>query len=147
MPVLASDAERERCARALREHATAGRLEMDELDERLALAYGARYRAQLRAALRDLPPERGLRLARVVDRVDRVLLTLHAWTYAVVNGSFVAVWAATGQGDFWPALSAGPWGVVLVWHAGGSWSVRRMLRRRAAAELPGGSGRRRRLAA
>jgi hypothetical protein len=129
MPTLASDAERERCAQALRDHAAAGRLEVSELEERLSLAYGAKYRVQLRMALRHLPPNRGASVARVADRVDRVLLALHAWSYALVNGMFVALWAALGQGDFWPVLSIGPWGVVLAWHAGGSWSFRRMLRR------------------
>jgi hypothetical protein len=132
MPTLASDAERERCARALRDHAAAGRLEVAELEERLALAYGARYRGQLRVALRHLPRDHGRRVARAADRVDRFLLKLHAWSYATVNGSVVGLWAVTGQGDFWPALTIAPWGVVLAWHAGGSWSVRRMLRRRAA---------------
>ena len=127
--VLASDAERERCAQKLRDHAAAGRLEVSELEQRLSLAYGARYRAQLRTALRHLPADRGVTVARVADRVDRVLLALHAWSYALVNGTIVAVWATLGQGEFWPVLSIGPWGVVLAWHAGGSWSVRRMLRR------------------
>ena len=129
MPTLASDAERDRCARTLRDHAAAGRIEVHELEERLALAYGARYRHQLRMALHDLPRDHGRRLARAADRIDRAVLRLHVWSYAGVNGSLVGLWAATGQGDFWPVLSIAPWGVVLGWHAGGSWSVRRMLRR------------------
>jgi hypothetical protein len=143
VPTLASDAERERCAQALRDHAAAGRLEIAELEERLAIAYGARYRSQLRLALRNLPRDHGRRVAGVAARVDRLVLRLHAWSYATVNGSAVALWAASGQGDFWPALTIGPWGVVLAWHAGGSWSLRRMLRRRAAGELapPGRRGR------
>jgi hypothetical protein len=141
----ASDRERETCARTLRDHAAAGRLEVDELEERLGRVYGARYRSELRAALRDLPREHGRRLACVVDRVDRLILRAHALSYAIVNGSLVGLWAATGQGDFWPAITVAPWSVVLAWHAGGSWSVRRMLRRRTARELP--PARRRRLAA
>jgi hypothetical protein len=129
VPTLASDTERERCAQALRDHAAAGRIEVHELEERLALAYGARYRSQLRLALRDLPHGHGPRLARAAARVDRFVLKLHAWSYATVNGGLVGIWALAGQGEFWPVLSAGPWGVVLAWHAGGSWSVRRMLRR------------------
>ena len=53
--VLASDPERERVAEALREHATAGRLDPDELDERLGAAYAARRRADLLPLLADLP--------------------------------------------------------------------------------------------
>jgi hypothetical protein len=128
----ASDAERERCARALRDHAAAGRLEVAELEERLGRAYGARYRGELRAVLRDLPRDHARRLAHVADRVDRLVLKAHAASYATVNGSLVGLWAATGQGDFWPVITIAPWGVVLAWHAGGSWSVRRMLRGRSA---------------
>jgi hypothetical protein len=133
-----SDAEREACARALRDHAAAGRLEVAELEERLGRAYGARYRAELRALLRDLPKDHGRRLARAADRIDRAILKAHAISYATVNGALVGLWGVTGQGDFWPAFSIAPWGVVLAWHVGGSWSVRRMLRRRAAGELPRG---------
>ncbi len=110
MPTLASDAERDRCARSLRDHAAAGRLEVPELEQRLALAYGARYRSQLRLALRDLPRGHGPRLARAADRVDRFMLKLHAWSYATVNGSLVGVWALAGQGDFWPGAERRPVG-------------------------------------
>jgi hypothetical protein len=127
----ASDAERDRCARALRDHAAAGRLEVGELEERLSLAYGARYRSELRLVLRDLPGDRAARFARAVDRIDRLLLKAHAAWFGVVNGSLVGLWAATGQGDFWPAWTLAPWSVVLAWHAGGSWSIRRLLRRPA----------------
>jgi len=53
--VLASDPERERVADALRGHAASGRLDPDELDERLGLAYAARLRADLLPLLADLP--------------------------------------------------------------------------------------------
>jgi hypothetical protein len=138
-PTRASDSERERCAAALRDHAAAGRLEMDELEERVGRAYGARYRYELRLLLLDLPRGHRARAARAVDRLDRLMLKAHAWSYAIVNGSLVGLWEVTGRGDFWPALTIAPWGVVLAWHAGGSWSVRRMLRSRR--ELPRGSRR------
>ncbi len=51
----ASDAERERTATLLRDHAGAGRLTPEELDERLDAAYGARTVGELEALLRDLP--------------------------------------------------------------------------------------------
>ena len=128
MATRASDAERESCARALRDHAAAGRLQVHELEERLGRAYGARYRSELRAVLRDLPRHHGRRLARAVDRIDRLMLKAHAFAFTAVNGSLVGLWGATGQGEFWPALTIAPWSVVLAWHAGGSWSIRRMLR-------------------
>lgn len=56
MPDLrASDAERERTVEHLREHALAGRLTVEELDERCARAYAAVTRSQLALLLEDLP--------------------------------------------------------------------------------------------
>src|SRR3954451_24554648 len=54
----ASDAERERVAEALRRHHLDGRLDTEELQERLERCYAARTDAQLQAVLRDLPAER-----------------------------------------------------------------------------------------
>jgi hypothetical protein len=51
----ASDAEREKVVAFLREHALAGRLDSDELEERIGLAYSARYVGQLERLIRDLP--------------------------------------------------------------------------------------------
>jgi hypothetical protein len=51
----ASDAERERVAEALRGHHVDGRLDTEELQERLERAYAARTTAELRPLLADLP--------------------------------------------------------------------------------------------
>ena len=51
----ASDAEREAAVAHLREHAAAGRLTMDELDERSAAAYAARTLGELARLVADLP--------------------------------------------------------------------------------------------
>jgi hypothetical protein len=59
--VRASDAERERVVEQLRDHALAGRLTVEELDERSARAYAEVTRSQLAGLLVDLPtpvPER-----------------------------------------------------------------------------------------
>ena len=56
MEVRASDAERERAAGTLTRHCGDGRLTLDELEARLAEVYAATTRAELAAALRDLPP-------------------------------------------------------------------------------------------
>ena len=56
-PLRIGDAERERTAELLRAHAAAGRLEADELEERLERAYGAKYAADLDAVLAELPAE------------------------------------------------------------------------------------------
>ena len=51
----ASDAERERTVEQLSDHALAGRLTVEELDERCERAYAARTRGELAALLGDLP--------------------------------------------------------------------------------------------
>jgi hypothetical protein len=53
----ASDAERDRVAAQLQHHYAAGRLTLPELEERVAVAYGARTREQIDTVLRDLPDE------------------------------------------------------------------------------------------
>ncbi len=54
----ASDAEREHVAERLREACLEGRLDTDELDERLAAALSARTRGELTVLLADLPVAR-----------------------------------------------------------------------------------------
>jgi hypothetical protein len=56
--IRASDADRERVADRLRDHAVAGRLTTDELDERSGRAFAARTLGELDALLADLPRER-----------------------------------------------------------------------------------------
>jgi hypothetical protein len=51
----ASDADRERVAEVLRTSASEGRLDLDELDERLRAVYAARTYADLEPLLMDLP--------------------------------------------------------------------------------------------
>ena len=50
-----SDAERDATAAELREHYAAGRLSLDELNERISRAFAARTRGDLSAVLHDLP--------------------------------------------------------------------------------------------
>jgi hypothetical protein len=54
----ASDADRERVADALRRHHLDGRLDTDELQERLARCYAARTTGELEPLLADLPAGR-----------------------------------------------------------------------------------------
>jgi hypothetical protein len=112
--VRASDAERESCALALRHHYEQGRLDADELEERLGQAARARTRGDLRALTRDLP-----RPSRRTRRERRALhgLRVHATVYTAVNSGMVALWAASGMGGFWPAGVLAPWGIGLGWHA------------------------------
>jgi hypothetical protein len=125
-PARASDADRERTVRALREHYAAGRLTADELEERIASAYEARERAELRALTRDLPLDLRRRRAAVGRRMQRAAFTAHATAYAATNTALVGLWAIDG-GAFWPAGPILGWGVFLGAHALGA---RRALRRR-----------------
>ena len=53
--IRVSDADRERAAARLQEALAEGRITLSELEERLAVVYGARYEADLRAPFADLP--------------------------------------------------------------------------------------------
>jgi hypothetical protein len=102
----ASDDERERAATQLREHAAAGRITTDELDERLDAAYSARTIGELQALLSDLPalpappPRPGHNALREAAKGE----VLHgAGIWLLVSLAAIAVWAATGaEGRFWP---------------------------------------------
>src|SRR4051812_26085105 len=53
--VRASDAEREEVVTALRAHAGDGRLDVEELDQRIGAAYSAKTRRELTVLTDDLP--------------------------------------------------------------------------------------------
>lgn len=58
-----SDAEREAAAAELQEHFASGRLNQDELNERLAAAFAARTRGDVNALFADLPSSGHQRLS------------------------------------------------------------------------------------
>ena len=106
--VRVSDQDRERAAGEIREHYAAGRLDDDELNERVDAAYAARTASELEAVRADLPPlpatradERAVVVARRRE-LQRRLLQQSGGTLGV----FVlcaAIWAASGaSGSFWP---------------------------------------------
>jgi hypothetical protein len=143
--VRASDAERENVVARLREHAAAGRLDVDELEDRVGAAYGARTRGDLAALLGDLPggvrargdrsglPDGAARpagLPRRARHCDDVAHHLRA--FVVVNLLLVAIWAATGAGAFWPGWVLLWWGVAL--------AVKLPLRARGRAGIRTGIG-------
>ena len=67
----ASDADRERVAEALRRHHLDGRLDTDELQERLEACYAARTDRELAPLLADLPGEGGPERPRRAGRAGR----------------------------------------------------------------------------
>jgi hypothetical protein len=64
----ASDADRDRIAAALREHLAAGRLTIQEFDQRLDQAYAAKTLGELDSLMADLPTDLGQLPDTSVDR-------------------------------------------------------------------------------
>ena len=93
----ASDAEREQVAETLRKHAGTGRLDHDELEERLGRAFAARTRAELSPLVADLPAPTP-RPRRQIPRIPPVV------PLAIL---LVAIWALTGADYFWPIWPIG----------------------------------------
>jgi hypothetical protein len=127
--VLASDDEREGTVRALRAHYASGRLDREELERRVERAYRALSRGELGRLLRDLPHPHGGPLGQRFYRWQRELLPYHAGAYVSINGALTGIWAATGEGRFWPAGVLAPTTVLVVSHAFGSSWLRARLRR------------------
>jgi hypothetical protein len=105
----ASDADRERAAAEIREHFAQGRLQPDELADRLERAYAAQTTAELDALRADLPPlppavadERAAQLAQRSELSRRLVQE----TGAALSPFLVccAIWLFSGaDGSFWPA--------------------------------------------
>jgi hypothetical protein len=101
--IRASDAERERVATALRDHAGDGRLDPEELDRRLDLAYAARTRADLVPLLADLPSDGDEKPARAKGGDDTRPLPPIVFISLVL----IVIWAMSGAGYFWPMWPIG----------------------------------------
>src|SRR5215217_8789738 len=107
----ASDADRESIVAQLREHGAAGRLDVDELEQRIGAAYAARTHGELAALLADLPAKRATRA--VAPRRP------HDWTpFLQVSALLIAIWAVSGAGYFWPAWVLVWWGFALAMKSG-----------------------------
>lgn len=124
--VRASDAERDEIVTQLRTHAADGRLDVDELGERVERAYAAKTRRDLAAIVADLP-----RPPRPRPNVEAEFRE-HLRSYLSVMALLVVIWALTGMGYFWPIWPMLGWGIGIVSHAG---SVRRLPGGRAPARL------------
>jgi hypothetical protein len=113
--VLASDPEREAVAETLRAHAVAGRLDAEELEQRLGLAYAARQRADLLPLLADLP-------TATRDRKPQPASEPPPWFAPVIPLAIllVSIWALTGAGYFWPMWPIGAVLLVSLKHRGRS---------------------------
>ena len=126
----AADADRAAVAAQLGEQMSAGRLSVEEYDERLARAYAARTYGELEALTADLPrpvpqPPAPARAAPRAGHVPACGWSggpsrEAAWrNWAVTAVIVLSVWIATsiGSGDLqypWPIWVIGPWGAVLL---------------------------------
>ena len=131
----ASDDDRDRTASLLREHHAAGRLSVDEFQERLDATYAAKTHGQLQELLADLPtidlyrlPEQDMR-RRQHEQAGQPAPQQHgrlsphwrsAWSsWACVNLVLFVIWligaVSSGHlGGLWFLWVAGPWGAVLL---------------------------------
>ena len=103
--VRVSDADRQRVIEQLHEHTTAGRLTLDEFEERIAEAETARTAAELERTLRELPTGLGLTAAEIEAaraRYRRAVRDKFAG-WASVNLICTGIWLAGPDGvPFWP---------------------------------------------
>jgi hypothetical protein len=128
----ASDADRERVVELLRDHAAAGRLTTEELEERIDAAFAATTGGDLDALLADLPRLRDPRRSERSRERARRAFAEHLRTYVMVMVLLVAIWALTGMGYFWPVWPALGWGIGILCHAG---STPRHTRSRAPSAI------------
>jgi hypothetical protein len=105
----ASDQDRERVATEIREHFAAGRLDDDELNERVEAAYAARTMGDLNALRADLPAlpvtRKQARTELSARRADLRRQMLQQSGGALAPFAIcAAIWALAGaSGPFWPA--------------------------------------------
>lgn len=110
--VRASDEERETTVTLLREHGATGRLDVDELEQRIGAAYQARTRGELATLLDDLPRTPAVRAPRPARTPVRH--RDHGWgIFMRVTVLLVVIWALSGAGYFWPIWVIAWWGIAL----------------------------------
>jgi hypothetical protein len=103
--VRASDEDREQLVNELHDHAVAGRLSTDELEERLQAAYAARTTAELDGLRRDLPASTHQSTVSHAARRSHLTRRLIQETGGALVLFIVcsAIWLASGaSGQFWP---------------------------------------------
>jgi hypothetical protein len=124
----AADADRAAVATVLGQHMSAGRLTMDEYDERLARAYAAKTYGELEQITADLPST-GVAPRPAPAPAPTAPSTAaaggwahdpHSWrSWATTSLIVLVIWAATSLASweflyFWPVWVIGPWGAVLL---------------------------------
>jgi hypothetical protein len=148
----ASDSDREAVAQQLRDHYAAGRITLDEFDERTTTTYAAKTFGDLDGLLSDLPSTAVVPVpdARVpapsdasrpdkVDRFRAAVAPFSSWIVVAMVMNLIWLGGADQHGHhgpYWPIWVIGPWGVMMVmrWLNGGSRQSSEMERRRAEHE-------------
>jgi hypothetical protein len=103
-----SDQQREEVAQAIRDHYAAGRLNEDELTERVTAAYSARTESDLAELVKDLPrlpvtPQQQKAELRQRRSQLQSRLVQEAGGGAIAFAVCTAIWASNGaSGSFWP---------------------------------------------
>lgn len=105
-----ADADREQLVEELRDHALAGRLSSEELEERVGAAYQATTRADLDTLRADLPVSSKSVALALRKRKGQLRRRLAQESGGSLGASALAVgvWVAVGaHGAFWPAWVIG----------------------------------------
>ncbi|WP_329052312.1 DUF1707 domain-containing protein [Amycolatopsis sp. NBC_01488] len=105
--IRAADADRERVATAVQTAGSEGRLTLEEVEERLADVYRARFTDELTELTADLPrpapPRPGFPLSRAALR-RHPALRLHFAVVVAIAVVAIVRWVVLGAGFFWPAV-------------------------------------------
>ena len=131
----ASDADRERVAKLLRDHYSAGRLSDDDLSERVDSVYRVRTMSELAELTADLPAAPGPPRPRRRSALE-ASVRIHLTIYFLVNLMLIGIWAAAGAGYFWPIWPIPGWGIGEGCHAAPLLAMRGRHREAAALEQP-----------
>jgi hypothetical protein len=126
----AADVDRAAVATVLGQHMSAGRLTVDEYDERLARTYAAKTYGELEELTADLPatvpaPRTASTRPAVADHARLPAhrgwdADPHSWRSWLTTAAIVlTIWAATSLASweflyFWPIWVIGPWGAILL---------------------------------
>jgi type VI protein secretion system component VasF len=122
-----SQTERDRVVDRLRTHAGEGRLDVEELEQRVEAALSARTRGDLDAVETDLPRPKSPRRRRRRHPLRHRLVA--------ISVLLVVIWALTGAGYLWPMWPIGGMAVAAFWPGCGSRRARVGSRRDAVQAL------------
>jgi hypothetical protein len=106
----ASDEQRDRAAQEIREHFAAGRLDEDELDQRVQAVYSAKTQRELESLLADLPKlpatpaQQKAELAQRRHQLQRRLLQEAGGGVGLFVVCSVIWLGSAHHGTFWPAF-------------------------------------------